>query len=105
MLPPAAAPVMPLVWPFRYPLLCPPVGGAWCDPPRTGLEPGKALDRLPPGQGSYAFREFFALMAAKGYPGFASYEAPNEAAWKRDPADVAREALAATRAVLPEDGR
>ena len=75
------------------------------DPPRTGLEPGKALDRLPPGQGSYAFGEFFALMAAKGYPGFASYEAPNEAAWKRDPADVAREALAATRAVLPEDGR
>jgi len=75
------------------------------DPPRTGLEPGKALDRLPPGQGSYAFREFFALMAAKGYPGFASYEAPNEAAWKRDPADVAREALAATRAVLPENGR
>ena len=37
------------------------------DPPRTGLEPGKALDRLPPGQGSYPFREFFAIMAAKGY--------------------------------------
>ena len=71
------------------------------DPPRTGLEAGKALDRLPPGQGSYAFREFFALMEAKGYPGFASYEAPNEAAWKRDPTDVAREALAATRALLP----
>ncbi len=71
------------------------------DPPRTGLEPGKALDRLPPGQGSYTFREFFALMEAKGYPGFASYEAPNEAAWKRDPNDVAREALTATRAVLP----
>jgi len=69
------------------------------DPPRTGLEPGKALDRLPPGQGSFAFREFFALIAAKGYPGFASYEAPNEAAWKRDPTDVAREALAASRAV------
>jgi 4-hydroxyphenylpyruvate dioxygenase len=72
------------------------------DPPRTGLEPGKALDRLPPGQGSFAFREFFALMATKGYAGFASYEAPNEAAWKRDPSDVAREALGATRAVLPE---
>ena len=71
------------------------------DPPRTGLEPGKALDRLPPGQGSYTFREFFGLMAGKGYPGFASYEAPNEAAWKRDANDVAREALAATRAVLP----
>jgi 4-hydroxyphenylpyruvate dioxygenase len=73
----------------------------YSDPPRTGLEPGKALDRLPPGQGSFAFREFFALMAAKGYAGFASYEAPNEKAWKRDPTDVAREAIEATRAVLP----
>jgi sugar phosphate isomerase/epimerase len=71
------------------------------DPPRTGLEPGKALDRLPPGQGSFWFREFFALMAAKGYTGFASYEAPNEKAWKRDPREVAREAIEATRAVLP----
>src|SRR5919201_202826 len=74
------------------------------DPPRTGLEPGKALDRLPPGQGSYTFREFFALLASKGYAGFASYEAPNERAWKRDPSDVAREALATTRAVLPAGG-
>jgi 4-hydroxyphenylpyruvate dioxygenase len=71
------------------------------DPPRTGLEPGKALDRLPPGQGSFWFGEFFALMAAKGYPGFASYEAPNEQTWKRDPAEVAREAIEATKAVLP----
>jgi 4-hydroxyphenylpyruvate dioxygenase len=74
----------------------------YSDPPRTGLQPGQALDRLPPGHGSFPFREFFALMAAKGYAGFASYEAPNEAAWKRDAHDVAREALAATRAVLPE---
>jgi sugar phosphate isomerase/epimerase len=73
----------------------------YSDPPRTGLEPGKALDRLPPGQGSFWFREFFALMAAKGYAGFASYEAPNEKAWKRDPAEVAREAIEATRTVLP----
>jgi 4-hydroxyphenylpyruvate dioxygenase len=72
----------------------------YSDVPRTGLEPGKALDRLPPGQGSFWFREFFALMAAKGYTGFASYEAPNERAWKRDPADVAREAIQATKAVL-----
>jgi sugar phosphate isomerase/epimerase len=73
----------------------------YSDPPRTGLEPGRALDRLPPGQGSYPFREFFAIIAAKGYAGFASYEAPNEKAWKRDPVDVAREAIEATRAVLP----
>ena len=71
------------------------------DPPRTGLEPGKALDRLPPGQGSYPFREFFAIMAAKGYAGFASYEAPNERTWKRDATEIAREAIEATRAVLP----
>jgi sugar phosphate isomerase/epimerase len=71
------------------------------DPPRTGLEPGKALDRLPPGQGSFWFREFFALMAGKGYAGFASYEAPNEKAWKRDPQEVAREAVEATGKVLP----
>jgi sugar phosphate isomerase/epimerase len=73
----------------------------YSDPPRTGLRPGWALDRLPPGQGSFAFREFFALLADKGYTGFASYEAPNEQAWKRAPAEVAAEALAATREVLP----
>lgn len=73
----------------------------YSDPPRTGLQPGKALDRLPPGHGSFPFREFFALMKAKGYAGFASYEAPNEKAWKRDPAEVAREAIEATKAVLP----
>lgn len=71
------------------------------DVPRSGLEPGKALDRLPPGRGSVPFREFFAAVARKGYAGYASYEAPNPAAWKRPAAEVAREALAATRAVLP----
>ena len=73
----------------------------YSDVPRTGLEPGKALDRLPPGQGSVPFREFFAAFVAKGYAGYASYEAPNPGAWKRPAEDVAREALAATRAVLP----
>jgi 2-keto-myo-inositol isomerase len=73
----------------------------YSDVPRTGLEPGKALDRLPPGQGQVPFKEFFALMEAKGYSGYMSYEAPNPAAWARPPADVAREALAATLGVLP----
>ncbi|HEV3348288.1 MAG TPA: sugar phosphate isomerase/epimerase [Methylomirabilota bacterium] len=72
----------------------------YSDVPRTGLEPGKALDRLPPGRGSVPFKEFFAAFAGKGYAGYASYEAPNPAAWKRLAADVAREALEATRAVL-----
>jgi 4-hydroxyphenylpyruvate dioxygenase len=73
----------------------------YSDVPRTGLEPGKALDRLPPGQGSVPFKEFFGAFVRKGYAGYASYEAPNPAAWKRPAEDVAREALAATRAVLP----
>jgi 4-hydroxyphenylpyruvate dioxygenase len=72
----------------------------YSDVPRTGLEPGKALDRLPPGQGSVPFREMFGAILAKGYTGYFSYEAPNPAAWSRPPADVAREALLATRAVL-----
>ena len=70
------------------------------DVPRSGLVPGQATDRLPPGAGAVPFREFFAKVAAKGYTGYASYEAPNPQAWSRPPADVCREALAATRAVL-----
>jgi sugar phosphate isomerase/epimerase len=72
----------------------------YSDVPRTGTAPGQVLDRLPPGKGSVPFKDFFALMAAKGYGGFLSYEAPNTAAWTRPPLDVAREALAATRALL-----
>jgi 2-keto-myo-inositol isomerase len=72
----------------------------YSDVPREGLRPGYALDRLPPGQGSIAFPEVFALLAEKGYAGAMSYEAPNPAAWARDPAQVAREALVATRALL-----
>jgi sugar phosphate isomerase/epimerase len=72
----------------------------YSDVPRTGTAPGQVLDRLPPGRGRVPFKEFFALMAAKGYRGFLSYEAPNTEAWTRPALDVAREALAATRAVL-----
>jgi 4-hydroxyphenylpyruvate dioxygenase len=70
------------------------------DVPRT-TEPGKVLDRLPPGKGTVPFREFFAVLRARGYTGPLSYEAPNEAAWKRPAAEVLKEALEATRAVLP----
>lgn len=73
----------------------------YSDVSARGLEPGKFTDRLPPGQGVVPFAEFFALLARKGYRGFMSYEAPNPAAWARPPEDVAREALAATRARLP----
>jgi 4-hydroxyphenylpyruvate dioxygenase len=73
----------------------------YSDVPRTGLEPGKALDRLPPGQGSVPFKAIFAAISAKGYAGYVSYEAPNPAAWARPAADVAGEALEASIAVLP----
>jgi 2-keto-myo-inositol isomerase len=72
----------------------------YSDVPRSGLEPGKALDRLPPGRGSVPFREMFGAIVQMGYAGYLSYEAPNPAAWARPPEDVAREALLATRAVL-----
>jgi 2-keto-myo-inositol isomerase len=70
------------------------------DVPRHGLVRGQALDRLAPGQGSVPFKEFFAAIERSGYAGYCSYEAPNPAAWARDPAAVAREALEATRAVV-----
>ncbi|HEV8440253.1 MAG TPA: sugar phosphate isomerase/epimerase family protein [Methylomirabilota bacterium] len=71
------------------------------DVPRSGLEPGKALDRLPPGEGSVPFKDFFGVISAKGYAGYLSYEAPNPSAWARPAEEVAREALAATLAVMP----
>ena len=72
----------------------------YSDVPARGVEPGKALDRLPPGQGIVPFREVFGAILGKGYAGYFSYEAPNPAAWARPAEDVAREALDATRAVL-----
>ncbi|MGH7313173.1 MAG: sugar phosphate isomerase/epimerase family protein [Candidatus Rokuibacteriota bacterium] len=71
------------------------------DVPASGLEPGKVLNRLPPGHGVVPFKDIFRLLGAKGYAGYLSYEAPNTSAWARNPAEVAREALGATRAVLP----
>lgn len=63
------------------------------------VQPGQVLDRLPPGHGVVPFREFFSAIDRIGYRGDASYEAPNPAAWSRPPADVAREALEAARAL------
>jgi 4-hydroxyphenylpyruvate dioxygenase len=72
------------------------------DVPRAGLEPGQALDRLPPGQGCVPFRAIFRRPPVAAYAGYLSYEAPNPAAWARDPEAAAREALAATRAALAD---
>jgi len=68
-------------------------------PPR--VEAGNLRDRLPPGRGVVPFADLFARLAKAGYTGWLSYEAPNPEAWARDPESVAREAFAATRAVLP----
>lgn len=73
----------------------------YSDVPGDGLRSGVTTDRLPPGRGIVPFAEIFRLLEEKGYRGSLSYEAPNPSAWARNPEDVAREALAATRAVLP----
>jgi sugar phosphate isomerase/epimerase len=44
--------------------------------------------------------EVLQLLAEKGYDGHLSYEAPNPAQWAREPLDVAREAVTATRALI-----
>src|SRR4029453_19509682 len=75
------------------------------DVPAAGLQPGQPLDRLPPGRGVVPFREFFQLVARSGYTGHCSYEAPNPAAWKRDPETVAPEARAATAPPPPPRSR
>jgi sugar phosphate isomerase/epimerase len=72
----------------------------YSDVARSGLEPGKTLDRLPPGQGTVPFGAIFSRPPVTAYTGYLSYEAPNPAAWARDPETAAREALAATRAAL-----
>jgi len=66
-------------------------------PAPGGLRP---TDRLAPGQGIVRWRDVFGLLLDKNYQGFLSYEAPNPAAWSRPPEDIAREAAAATRALL-----
>lgn len=65
------------------------------------VEPGKVLDRLPPGEGVVPFAEFFRALAEHGYTGWLSYEVANPTVWARDPETVAREGLAATRGRLP----
>ena len=65
----------------------------YSDVPREGLQPGVTVPGFRPETELFAFSEVFALLAEKGYAGALSYEAPNPAAWARDPTEVAREAL------------
>jgi len=74
----------------------------YSDVPGSGLQPGYATDRLPPGAGVIDFAKVRQLLVDKGYVGPLSYEAPNPGAWARDPTEVAREALQASRDRLIE---
>ena len=62
----------------------------------------RPTDRLIPGQGAVRWSELFRLLSEKNYRGYLSFEAPNPAHWERDPYDVAREALGATKRLLAE---
>jgi 2-keto-myo-inositol isomerase len=68
-------------------------------PPPAGNRP---TDRLIPGQGRVRWNDFFGLLVDKRYAGYVSYEAPNPELWARAPAEVAREAAAATRRLLAQ---
>jgi sugar phosphate isomerase/epimerase len=70
----------------------------YSDVPNAPMAPPvNTFDRLPPGQGVVPFAEILAIVREKGYDGYLSYEALNLSAAERDPAEVAREALAASR--------
>jgi len=66
--------------------------------PVTGVR--RPTDRLVPGKGIVKWREVLGLLAAKGYTGYLSYEAPNPELWARSPYDVAREGVELTRQLL-----
>ena len=66
--------------------------------PVTGV--ARPTDRLAPGKGTVRWREVLGLLAAKGFDGYLSYEAPNPELWARSPYDVAREGVELTRALL-----
>ena len=74
----------------------------YSDVPPGPAPVGRPMDRLVPGQGRVRWNDVFGLLVEKGYDGYLSYEAPNAELWARPPAEVAREAAAATRRLLDE---
>ena len=66
--------------------------GQYSDVPVSGLEPGKALDRLPPGKGQRAVQGDLPRDRGQGLCMPFSYEAPNPSAWARPAEDVSAEA-------------
>jgi sugar phosphate isomerase/epimerase len=76
-------------------------GFQYSDVPSTPVGDAKRpVDRLLPGSGVVDWRGVFRLLAEKGYRGHLSFEAPNPAIWGRAPAEVAAEAVAATRRLI-----
>jgi 2-keto-myo-inositol isomerase len=67
------------------------------DAPPPALPP---VDRLPPGKGIVGWTDLFGLLAAKGYDGYLSYEAPNPAHWQQPAAETAKQGADATRRAL-----
>lgn len=74
----------------------------YSDVPDAPPNAAPPVDRLPPGLGVVRWTELFQLLAAKGYEGWISYEAPNPAQWSRVAEEVAIEGVAATRRVLEQ---
>lgn len=74
----------------------------YSDAPLNPVQIRTATDRLPPGKGVIPWVEVFQLLMEKNYRGYVAYEAPNPAQWSRPPAEVAREAVVATRQFIAE---
>jgi sugar phosphate isomerase/epimerase len=66
--------------------------------PVTGVK--RPMDRLLPGLGVVKWEAVLQLLAEKNFKGYLSYEAPNPIYWEGDPVETARNAVAASRAVL-----
>jgi 2-keto-myo-inositol isomerase len=74
----------------------------YSDAPVNPVQIRTATDRLPPGKGVIPWVDVFQLLMEKNYRGYIAYEAPNPAQWSRPPAEVAREAVVATREFIAE---
>jgi sugar phosphate isomerase/epimerase len=72
----------------------------YSDVPNAPPNAAPPVDRLAPGKGVVRWSDMFHLLAAKGYEGWVSYEAPNPAHWAQPAIDVAREGATATRRAM-----
>jgi 2-keto-myo-inositol isomerase len=66
-------------------------------PAQASVGVARPTDRLPPGKGVIVWKDVLQLLAEKGYAGYLSYEAPNPAQWERNPVEVVKEGVEATR--------